>query len=140
MACYRYAADNWSKKLKSVWFGKNDYEQHIGVCCIVNKIFVRSPNWVCSTYPGNTKKDFGGVSKNESVEEYIKNYNENREQLIGSMDKDASFCPPILYAPSTDEINGFALSTTKKLVERIGIYFPEKVEKQKSKKTERTKV
>lgn len=85
------------------------------------------------------KKDFGGVSKNESVEEYIKNYNENREQLIGSMDKDASFCPPILYAPSTDEINGFALSTTKKLVERIGIYFPEKVEKQKSKKTERTK-
>lgn len=55
------------------------------------------------------------------------------------MDKDASFCPPILYAPSTDEINGFALSTTKKLVERIEIYFPEKVEKQKSKKTERTK-
>lgn len=85
------------------------------------------------------KKDFGGVLKNESVEEYIKNYNENREQLIGSMDKDASFCPPILYAPSTNEINGFALSTTKKLVERIGIYFPEKVEKQKSKKTERTK-
>ena len=60
------------------------------------------------------KKDFGGVSKNESVEEYIKNYNENREQLIGSMDKDASFYPPILYAPSTDEINDFALSTTKK--------------------------
>lgn len=84
------------------------------------------------------KKDFGGVSKNESVEEYIKNYNENREQLIGSIDKDASFCPPILYAPSTNEINGFALSVTKKLVERIGIYFPEEVEKQKSKKTERT--
>lgn len=46
------------------------------------------------------------------------------------------FCPPILYAPSTDEINGFALSITQKLVERIGIYFPEEVEKQKSKKTE----
>ena len=60
------------------------------------------------------KKDFGGVSKNESVEEYVKNYNENRERLIGSIDKDALFCPPILYAPSTDEINGFALSTTKK--------------------------
>ena len=85
------------------------------------------------------KKDFGGVSKNESVEEYVKNYNENRERLIGSIDKDTLFCPPILYAPSTDEINGFALSTTKKLVERIGIYFPEKVEKQKSKKTERIK-
>ena len=82
------------------------------------------------------KKDFGGVSKNESVEEYVKNYNENRERLIGSIDKDALFCPPILYAPSTDEINGFALSITQKLVERIGIYFPEEVEKQKSKKTE----
>ena len=46
------------------------------------------------------------------------------------------FCPPVLYAPSTDEINGFALSITKKLVEIIGIYFPEEVEKQKSKKTE----
>lgn len=55
------------------------------------------------------------------------------------MDKDASFCPPILYAPSTDEINGFALSTTKKLVERIEIYFPEKVEKQKSKKAKKQK-
>ena len=82
------------------------------------------------------KNDFGGVSKNESVEEYVKNYNENRERLIGSIDKDALFCPPILYAPSTDEINGFALSITQKLVERIGIYFPEEVEKQKSKKTE----
>lgn len=77
------------------------------------------------------KKDFGGVSKDESVEEYIKNYRENREQLIGSIDKDALFCPPILYAPSTDEINGFALSITKKLVERIGIYFPEETEETK---------
>ena len=56
------------------------------------------------------------------------------------MDKDASFYPPILYAPSTDEINGFALSTTKKLVERIGIYFPEKVEKQKAKKQNEQKL
>lgn len=82
------------------------------------------------------KQDFGRVSKNESVEEYVKNYNEKRERIIGSIDKDALFCPPILYAPSTDEINGFVLSITKKLVERIGIYFPEEVEKQKSKKTE----
>ena len=82
------------------------------------------------------KQDFGRVSKNESVEEYVKNYNEKRARIIGSIDKDALFCPPILYAPSTDEINGFALSITKKLVERIGIYFPEEVEKQKSKKTE----
>ena len=41
---------------------------------------------------------------------------------------------PKIYAP-----NNAKELIEKKLVERIGIYFPEKVEKQKSKKTERTK-
>ena len=75
------------------------------------------------------KKDNIRVLDENTVNEYVEEYEKNRKRKTTWIDDDSMFCPPILYAPEVTKenrkIKNFMIPIIEILVADIGIYFEE---------------
>lgn len=75
------------------------------------------------------KKDNIRVLDENTVNEYVEEYEKNRKRKTKWIDDDSMFCPPILYAPEVTKenrkIKNFMIPIIEILVADIGIYFEE---------------